>query len=155
DYFWRFDMRRLSAEELRDAMLAVSGQLNLTAFGPGVFPELSREVLASQSMPGNGWGRSTLEEQNRRSIYIHVKRSLIVPILAEFDFCDTDTSCATRFSTTQPTQALNMLNGDFARQQAARFAARLRAECPADVPAQIRRGYRLALGRAPDAALVE
>ena len=83
-------------------------------FGPGVFPKMSQEVLQSQSIPGNGWSDSSPEEQNRRSIYIHVKRSLVLPILAEFDVCDTDSSCAVRFSTTQPTQALAMLNGDFA-----------------------------------------
>ncbi len=153
--FWRFDMRRLSAEEIRDSMIAVSGQLNLTMHGPGVFPELSREVLESQSIPGNGWSTSSSEEQNRRSLYIHVKRSLVVPILAEFDFCDTDSSCAARFSTTQPTQALGMLHGDFAQQQATALAARLRREFPDNVPAQVRRGLRLAIGREPDPALID
>ncbi len=155
DLLWRFDMRRLGAEEVRDSMLAVSGQLNLAMFGPGVFPKLSQEVLESQSIPGNGWGDSPLSEQFRRSVYIHVKRSLVVPILAEFDVCDTDTSCAVRFSTTQPTQALGMLNGDFAHQQAAAVADRLRREAPADVARQVRRGLRLAVGRPADPQSVE
>ncbi|MBL8830608.1 MAG: PSD1 domain-containing protein [Planctomycetaceae bacterium] len=147
DRLWRFDMRRLSAEEMRDAMLAVTGQLNLAMFGPGVRPEISAEVLAGQSNPGSGWAVSPKAEQNRRSIYVHVKRSLILPLLADFDFCDTDTSCAVRFSTTQPTQALGMINGKFAHDQATAFADRLRREAGADVEKQVTLALRLALGR--------
>src|SRR5947207_10094190 len=90
DLFWRFDMRRLTAEEIRDSVLAVSGNLNLKMYGPGVYPELPRAVLATQSMPGNGWGKSPPEEQARRSIYVHVKRSLLTPILENFDLAETD-----------------------------------------------------------------
>src|SRR5262249_7918163 len=79
DRFWRFDMRRLTAEEIRDSILAVSGNLNLKMFGPGIYPEIPKEVLAGQSMPGRGWGKSSPEEQARRSVYIHVKRSLLYP----------------------------------------------------------------------------
>ncbi len=153
DLFWRFDMRRLSAEEMRDSILAVTGQLNLKMYGPGVYPEISREVLASQSRPGDGWHVSTAEEQARRSVYIHVKRSLIVPILSEFDFCDTDTSCAARFATTQPTQALGMINGDFAQRQAEAFANRLQSEAGDDREAQVR--LRLAAGLEPTARCQE
>jgi hypothetical protein len=155
DLFWRFDMRRLGAEELRDSILAVTGQLNLKMYGPGVYPEISAEVLATQSQPGSGWGKSPPEEQNRRSVYVHVKRSLILPILSEFDFCDTDSSCAVRFATTQPTQALGMLNGEFAGAQAQALAERLRREAGGDREAQVRRALRLALGRPADAKSVE
>ena len=148
-------MRRLSAEEIRDSMLAVSGQLNLKMFGPGVYPEISPEVKAGQSQPGSGWGDSPPEEQHRRSVYVHVKRSLILPILSDFDFCDTDGSCAVRFATTQPTQALGMLNGAFAGQQAAALAERLVREAGDDRPAQVRRALRLALGRPADEQSVE
>ncbi|HEV7221761.1 MAG TPA: PSD1 and planctomycete cytochrome C domain-containing protein [Pirellulales bacterium] len=155
DLFWRFDMRRLGAEEMRDSILAVTGQLNLKMYGPGVYPEISAEVLASQSQPGSGWPTSPPEEQARRSVYVHVKRSLLVPILSEFDFCDTDSSCSVRFATTQPTQALGMLNGQFAGQQAQALAERLRREAGEDREAQVRRALRLALGRQPDAKSVE
>jgi hypothetical protein len=119
DLFWRFDLRRLSAEEVRDSILAVSGNLNLGKMGgPSIYPRISAEVLAGQSRPGNGWRPSSPEEQARRSIYVHIKRSLSVPILAAFDAADVDASCPVRFTTTQPTQALSMLNGDFLNAQA-------------------------------------
>jgi hypothetical protein len=148
---WRFPMRRLAAEEVRDSILAVSGQLNRRMAGPGVYPTIPREVLAGQSKPGDGWGRSSPEEQARRSVYVHQKRSLLVPILQNHDQADTDSSCAVRYTTTVPTQALGMLNGDFTNEQAAAFAARLTAEAPADLPAQVRRAIRLTTGRQPPA----
>jgi hypothetical protein len=154
DLFSRFDMRRLSAEEIRDTIHVVNGTLNPKMFGPGYYPEISAEVLAGQSSPGSGWGKSSAEEQARRSIYIHVKRSLITPLLADFDFADTDSSCAARFATTQPTQALGMLNGDFLNGQATLLAARLKREA-GDVPEQqVRLALRLTLNREPDAASV-
>lgn len=149
DSFWRFDMRRLSAEEIRDSILAVSGNLNLKMFGPGVYPEIPAEVLAGQSVPGRGWGKSTPEEQARRSIYIHVKRSLLYPILESFDLAETDRSTPVRFATTQPTQALGMLNGEFLNKQAKFFAERLRREAGADVSSQVRLALTLATGRVP------
>ncbi|HZP82023.1 MAG TPA: PSD1 and planctomycete cytochrome C domain-containing protein, partial [Chthonomonadaceae bacterium] len=85
DLLWRFDMRRLEAEEVRDSILAVNGSLNLKMGGPSIYPVMPEAVLAGQSMPGAGWGQSPPEEQRRRSVYIHVKRSLITPILASFD----------------------------------------------------------------------
>jgi hypothetical protein len=125
DLLWRFDMRRLTAEELRDSMLAVSGSLNPEAmFGPSIFTELAAEVLAGQSRPGDGWGTSSESDRNRRSIYIHVKRSLKDPFLANFDAAETDFTCPVRFVTTQPTQALGAMNGPFANAQAERFARR-------------------------------
>ena len=80
DLFWRFDMRRLSAEEIRDSVLSVSGNLNLKQGGPSVFPQLPEEVLATSSQPTRVWGQSSSEEANRRSVYVKVKRSLLVPI---------------------------------------------------------------------------
>ena len=153
--FWRCDIRRLSAEEVRDSVLAVDGRLNPTMYGPGIYPDISDEVKAGQSVPGAGWGKSTAEEQARRSIYVHVKRSMVLPILSDFDFADTDSSCAARFVTTQPTQALAMLNGKFLNDQAVEFAKRLRKEAGNDVKKQVADGFRLALCREPDQALVE
>jgi mono/diheme cytochrome c family protein len=149
DLFWRFDMRRLGAEEIRDSILAVSGTLNPKMYGPGVYPTIPDEVLAGQSMPGKGWGKSSPAEQNRRSVYVHVKRSLLTPILEGFDVAETDRSAPVRFTTTQPTQALLLLNSDFLHQQAAVFAGRLRREAGDDVAKQVRRALFLATGRPP------
>ncbi len=156
DALWRFDMRRLAAEELRDSIHMTSGEFNPAMFGPGVYPAIPKGVMAGQSRPGDGWGDSPLREQARRSIYAHLKRSLVTPILADFDVADTDTTCPVRFVTTQPTQALGMMNGEFLQRQAKVFADRVRREVapqrPApvaddDTAALVRRALELALVR--------
>jgi hypothetical protein len=147
--FWRFPMRRLTAEEVRDSILAVSGKLNCKTGGPSIYPPIPNEVLHGQSMPGDGWGKSSPQEASRRSVYVHVKRSLLVPILSQHDQADTDSSCPVRYTTTVPTQALGMLNGEFANEMAVALAERLQRESPNDVPAQVRRAIRLTTGRNP------
>ena len=123
DQLWRFDMRRLRAEEIRDTILATSGTLNLERmFGPSVYPKIESEVLAGQSVPGSGWDQNSPDGQTRRSIYVHLKRSLTVPLLAAFDVADSDSVCPVRFATTQPTQALSMLNSVFLNDAAATCA---------------------------------
>ncbi len=144
---WRFPMRRLSAEEVRDAMLMTSGALCLKLGGPSVRPPIPAEVLAGQSVPGQGWSVSPPREAGRRSVYVHIKRSLLLPILATHDAPDTDSSCPVRFTTTVPTQALGLLNGSFANEQAARLARRVVAERPGGLPDQIRRAISLATSR--------
>jgi hypothetical protein len=147
--YWRFNMRRLTAEEVRDSILSVSGALNLKAGGPGVYPPIPKAVLAGQSVPGSGWGNSPPEEAARRSVYVHIKRSLLVPILSQHDMADTDSSCAVRFTTTVPTQALGMLNGEFTNEQAEKVAARLEREVPDDLAGRVYRGIRLTTSRWP------
>ena len=144
---WRFNMRRLSAEEIRDSVLTVTGELNLKAGGPSIYVPIAREVLQGQSRPGAGWGKSSPEEASRRSIYIHVKRSLLVPILEMFDQADTDSSCPVRYTTTVPTQSLGMLNGDFTNEKARKLAARLLKDHPRNLRDQIRLAIRLTCGR--------
>ena len=155
DAFRRFDPRRLTAEEVRDSVLAVNGALNLEMYGPSVYTEVPRAVLATSSQPRNAWGRSPPAQRDRRSIYVFAKRSLIEPVLATFDIADPDSSCAARFTTTVPTQALTSLNGDFFHREAARFAERLRREAGGDLAAQVRLGLRLALSREPSAEEVD
>jgi mono/diheme cytochrome c family protein len=149
NFYWRFNMRRLQAEEVRDSILTVSGSLNLDMFGPSVYPKIPKEVLAGQSVPGSGWPTSPPELSNRRSVYVGVKRSLQVPILITHDQADTDSSCPVRYTTTVPTQALGMLNSEFTNEQAAKFAERLRKEHPGDLAKQIELAIRLTTGRAP------
>lgn len=145
--FWRYDLRRLSAEELRDTIYAVDGRLNLKQFGPSVYPEIQAEVLQGQSVPGNGWPVSAPEDQTRRSVYVHVKRSLILPMLASFDFPETDSSCEARFITTQPGQSFAMLNSKFIHDQAIALAERLKKEAGDDLDSQIKLAYRLTTSR--------
>jgi hypothetical protein len=146
---WRFNMRRLTAEEVRDSVLAVSGRLNPKMGGPSIYPPIPKEVLAGQSVPGQGWGKSPPDEAARRSVYVHIKRSLLVPVLSQHDQADTDSSCPVRYTTTVPTQALGMLNGDFTNEQATAFAERLQRETPGDLEKQVRRAIRLTTGREP------
>lgn len=150
DLFWRFDMRRLTAEEIRDTVLWMTGKLNLKMGGPSVFPELPEEVLATSSRPRSVWGQSPPDEANRRSIYVKVKRSLLVPILNQYDQADTDSSCPVRFSTTVPTQSLTMLNGKFINDQAVAFANRMRWEGGVTVEDRVQFGLRLVLCREPE-----
>ncbi|MBM3902145.1 MAG: DUF1553 domain-containing protein, partial [Verrucomicrobia bacterium] len=147
DALSHFDMRRLTAEEIRDSLLWVSGPVNRAMHGPGVFVTLPPEVLAGQSVPGSGWGKAPPEEQVRRSVYIHVKRSLLTPILLGFDLAEPDRSTPVRFATTQPTQALGMLNSRFVRDQATRLARRLEEEAPGDPRDQVARALYLVTGR--------
>jgi cytochrome c553 len=122
DYFGRFNVRRLSAEELRDSVLFVNERIDWKQSGPSFFPDVSDDVKAGQSQPGKGWENSSDGDKSRRSIYIHIKRSLIPPELSVFDFPETDSSCEARFLTTQAAQAMNMLNGAFMQEQASQFA---------------------------------
>ena len=149
DYFWRFPMRRLTAEEIRDSIINLSGILNLKMGGPSVYTEVPQEVLATASRPNNAWGRSNPDERNRRSVYVFVKRSLHEPVLKAFDFADTDSSCAVRFTTTVPTQSLTMLNSKFTNDQAVTFAERLRQEAGTDRAGQVELGLGLVFNRQP------
>ena len=83
----------------------------------------------------------------RRAISVHLKRSLLPPLLTAFDFPDVDSSCEGRFITTQPGQALALLHGDFLNDQAAKLAARVTKEVGPDPRNQIARAIRLALDR--------
>jgi hypothetical protein len=155
DLFWRFDMRRLDAEEIRDSILTVNGTLNNEMFGPSVFPVIPKEVLAGQSLPGRGWDVSIPAERTRRSIYVHVKRSLPLPMIASFDAADTDFTCPVRFATTQPTQALGLLNSDFINTQAKLYAEYLTAQAGPDERAQVRLGLWRVLQREPSQSEID
>ena len=146
---WRFPYRRLEAEAVRDAVLFINGRLNPRMGGPGVYPKIAREVLEGQSRPGSGWGKFDEREAARRSIYVFVKRSLLVPEMELLDFADTNTSCEQRPVSTIPTQALTLFNGDFLNAEAGHFAERLIREAGDDRNAQIERAYHLALCRGP------
>ena len=154
--FWRYNMRRLSAEEIRDSVLAVNGALNLKKmFGPSVFTIIPREILQGQSQPGANWGNSSPTDRNRRSIYVHVKRSLVVPMFESFDAPDLDNSCPVRFTTTQPTQSLALLNSLFSQREAAVFAEYLKKEAGEDTSSRVALALKRSLQRPPTKAEVQ
>ncbi|MBP6819939.1 MAG: DUF1553 domain-containing protein [Acidobacteria bacterium] len=145
---WRFRRQRLTGEEVRDAVLAVSGQLNRQMFGTPVFPE----IPAGLDIRG-GWKKGESEEaKNRRSIYVFVRRNSRYPMFAAFDMPDTHESCARRSVTTTAPQALSLLNDNMILRAARNFAGRVLTDCQNDVNAQINAAYRLAFSREPDAA---
>jgi hypothetical protein len=156
DFFWRFDPRRLTAEEIRDSILAVSGNLNLNkADGPSVYPIIPKEVLAGQSRPGDGWGKSSPEDAAARSVFVFMKRSLALPMLAVYDAPDPDAPCPVRFTTTQPTQALAMLNSEFLNQQAKVFAESVLKEAGEDPASRVRLVLRRVTQRSPTPAEID
>jgi hypothetical protein len=119
---WRMNPRRLDAEQIRDAMLAASGELDQSAGGPG--PE---------------------GEATRRSIYLRVIRNRRDPLLETFDGPDGFTSVAQRYTTTTPTQALLLLNGPWPLERAHAMAARLQREETETRP-MLARAFLLAWG---------
>jgi Protein of unknown function (DUF1553) len=152
DHFWRYDMRRLSAEEVRDSILWANGTLSADRmYGPSIYTKIPDEVKAGQSQPGSGWGHSSPEDAARRSIYIHVKRSLLDPILESFDMADTDQTCPVRFVTTQPTQALGLLNSQFILEQSQLFADMVAKAHPESTEAQVRLALQRVCQRQPSA----
>jgi hypothetical protein len=145
---WRFRRQRLTGEEIRDAVLAVSGKLNLQMGGPSVFPDIPDKMEVR-----GGWKRDESEEaKNRRSIYVFVRRNSRYPMFQAFDMPDTHESCARRGVTTTAPQALSLLNDKVILHAAQAFAARVLKESGAATHAQIARAYGLAFSRAPDAA---
>jgi len=147
--FWRFDMRRLTAEEFRDSLLAVNGSLNPKQFGPSIYTRMPKEVLATASRPGSAWGNSSEADRDRRSVYIHIKRSLREPLLAALDQAETDSPCPVRFATTVPTQSLITLNSEVMQEEAGVFAERLKKEAGPKLEDQVRLGLALVLSRDP------
>ena len=145
DLFWRFNMRRLTGEELRDSILAVIGKLDLSHGGPSVFPTVSREVLAGQSTIK--WKNGPEPHQYRRSVYTFQMRSLIYPLVESFDAASPDSSCAVRFQTTLPTQALTMINSELLNKAAEQMAQNIRQQAGAKLPDQVRSLWTRVTGR--------
>lgn len=146
---WRQRRRRLSAEEIRDAMLAVSGELNPDVGGPSVMVPVDPELVDLLYDPEQWEVSPDRREHNRRSIYLIAKRNLRLPFFATFDAPTLLTSCPRRESSVHAPQALELLNGDLSNRLARSFAARLHAECGDDPAMLVERAFWLALGRDP------
>src|SRR5262245_23661261 len=144
---WRFRRQRLTGEEIRDAILSVSGRMNWQMGGPSVFPEIPKEMDVR-----GGWKRNENEDQKtRRSVYTFVRRNSRYPMFLAFDMPDTHESCSRRTVTTTAPQALNLLNDKTILISAQSFAGRVLKAAGADMNAQIETAYSLALARKPDA----
>jgi len=143
--------RRLSAEELRDSVLRVSGELNPELGGLPAMPEINMEVAlqprmiqfsiapAYQPSP-NPAGR------NRRSIYAYRVRGQADPLMEVFNQPSPNDSCERRDSSSVSPQALTMLNSDYMTKRSIAFALRLERE-EADLASRLERAYRLAFSR--------
>lgn len=151
--YGRMSIRRLEAEVLRDAMLAVSGKLNPKQFGP---PVPVREDEVGQVVVGvdttDSAGRPTGKkvslqgEEFRRSIYIQVRRSQPLAVLNTFDAPAMEPNCEARTASTVAPQALMLMNGEFAVSLANDFAVRLQREAKDDLKAQLSLAWFSAYG---------
>jgi hypothetical protein len=144
----RSTLQRMEAEVIRDSILAASGKLNLKLGGPGIKPRLRPDLLPTSQR--NKWPLLQKEgpEQWRRSIYIYVKRQLLMPSMELFDAPTTTDSCAMRLDSTVPTQALVLMNDEFVEEQAAFLAQRATSDT---LEKTIQRMFILTLSHEPDA----
>ena len=146
---WRHSPRRLEAEEIRDAMLASAGRLQLKP--PSGSPARELKMIEMQD---NGPEARTINEQADRSVY----RSVYLPLLRGmtpkslevFDPVTQTLVTGQRDATTVPTQALYLLNSTFVRRQSLSLAENLLSERDRSAASQIRQAYQLTLGRAPN-----
>ena len=145
---WKFPRRRLGSEALRDAMLSVSGRLNLKAGGPSFYPKMANEALEGLSRKSGDWQTSNEKERSRRSIYMMSKRSRLLPLMTTFDFHDTTVTCGQRDITTVAPQALALLNNHFVHTQSEALAKRL-IEISKDTKIQIQTAWKLTFNRNP------
>jgi hypothetical protein len=142
DYLWRFNRRRLEAEEIRDSVLAISGSLDRTMGGEHPFP------------PEPTWKFSqhvqffAVYDNNRRSVYLMQQRLKKHPFFEIFDGADTNATTDNRGQSVTPVQALFLMNSPFMHEQSERFAARVIADHNT-LPEQINYIFSLAYGRAP------
>jgi len=142
---WRFPSRRLEAESLRDAMLAVSGRLDLKTGGPGFDLFTSRGGLSGFPPITNFKGDGL-----RRMIYAHKIRMEPDSVFGAFDCPDAGQSVSRRRQSTTPIQALNLFNSQFTIDQSEAFAQRVRGKVGQEVKPQIAYAYELAYGRNPE-----
>jgi len=156
DLFAYYPSRRLTAEELRDGMLKVSGELNTQMGGLPIMPEINMEVALQPRMiqfslaPAYTPSR-TPKERNRRSIYAYRVRGLPDPFLETFNQPSPNDSCEERDAASVSPQAFTLLNSDVMTDRSIAFALRVEQEAKT-LGKQVRRAFQLALGRVPTKA---
>ncbi len=146
---WRMNRERLDAESVRDAVLVVSGKLDIRMGGPG-FDLFRFKDDHSPIYDHSDFSKSDRPEAWRRTIYRFTVRSVPNPFLESLDCADPSINTPVRNTTLTALQALALLNDPFMLRQSEYFATRLQSATskPAD---QIALAYRLALGRLPTA----
>ena len=149
---WRFSRRRLSAEEIRDALLAVTGRLNQSIGGESVMVPVDGDLVGLLYDPEQWQVTSSSAEHRRRTIYLIAKRNLRLPFLEVFDQPDLQISCACREQSTHAPQALELVNGELANSLADSFAAGLTKAAGDDVDRLIELAFRQVTGRPPSRA---
>ncbi len=139
--WWRYPVRRLDAEAIRDAQLAISGQLDRRFDGPYVPTSRTgtAEVIVPEDRP----------DALRRSIYLQQRRTQSLSLLNVFDAPSMVVTCARRPVTTMPLQSLSLLNSEFAVKRAQQLAARL-MQPAGDDRARVELAFRLIAGRPCD-----
>jgi mono/diheme cytochrome c family protein len=148
-----FTPRRLEAEELRDTLLMISGELSPRTGGPGTYQQINSDV-ARQPRHAMGTVQPPYlaaprkRNRNRRSIYTFQQRSLIDPMVETFNGANPDLTCERRESSIVPTQAFALLNSEVSHDLALAMAARIESE--AETPeGRVERAFELAYGREP------
>lgn len=149
-----FTPRRLSAEELRDSALRVSGELNPELGGVPAMPEINLEVALQPRMIqfsiAPAYQPSPKPAQrNRRSIYAYRVRGQADPLMEVFNQPSPNDSCERRDASAVSPQALTMLNSDYMTKRSIAFALRLERE-EANLTRRIERAYEVAFARPPE-----
>jgi hypothetical protein len=150
---WRFPPQRLPAEAVRDAMLAVTGALNLERGGPGF--DLFDSYLTRSNVHMYPTRSEFGPAQFRRMVYQTKPRMQLDDVFGAFDCPDAGQTAPKRNRSTTPLQAFNLLNSPFALQQASLLANRLEKEAGPDPAEQVRRAFTLAFGRTAEPDEVE
>jgi hypothetical protein len=145
--YWRFNRRRLEAEAVRDALLAVSGRLR--AGSPGTLIQTKNHAYVNTT---GGGGSIKYSEITHRSVYLPVVRSGLYEVFQAFDFADPSASNGQRVPTTVAPQALFMLNDQLVLKSSEAMAGRLLAREGLDDRGRVEQAYRLAYGRRPTEA---
>jgi cytochrome c553 len=143
---------RVEAEIIRDQALAVSGLLDRTVGGPSIVPPFPDGFLA-QKFEAEALRRPT-KDHRRRSVYIHVQRTLQHPVLAAFDAADGNQPCLRRDRSTTPMQALTLLNDPVFHECVLALGQKL-TKVGKDRDERLRQGFLLCLGRPPTAGELE
>ncbi len=143
-YFARAPRIRLSAEQMRDQGLHISGQLSKKMYGPSVMP-WQPDGIWLFAYNGDTWQTSSGEDQHRRSLYTFMKRSTPYPAMITFDGTSRETCSARRIRTNTPLQALVTLNDSTYLNMARQLAKRMHKAAPEKIEQQVCKGYEIML----------